>query len=252
MMPRTKHRPHVVGAKPDNTGLAAKLKPIRTQLILGAVGTALLAGGITYWAMRPPPPPARIIPKDATREQERELAANLKPGQEKQFREERRELDDARRQKAQADMAKRAAEYAGLKTQAERDAFLDKQLDEMQNRRREMEQRMLAEGRTPGQRGTPPGGGPGGPPPGAAANPAGAPAGGPPGEGGGRRGPPSEDRRNQAFRERLDNSTPAERAQMQQMFDALRKRAEAKGISMGGPGGGGGGFGGGRRGGGGR
>ncbi|MFW5857855.1 MAG: hypothetical protein ACOCX4_08255 [Planctomycetota bacterium] len=110
-------------------------------------------------------------------------------------------------------------------SEAERDAELDRRIDEMQarmaERRKEMEARR-AERESRGDAG------------GDADNRR------PEGErrhGDGERQPPTEEERLSRFREfRLDDTTPEERAMQQAYFEALRKRMEARGIEMRGPG----------------
>lgn len=128
-----------------------------------------------------------------------------------------------RREEFQQRMQADIKAYFAL-SEADRVAFLDKKLDEMEARRAEHEKRRAEEeknGAKPGE------GGPGEAKPGEAK----------PGEGGPPRNRSENDRLNR-LRERLDESSPSERAERQAYFDAMRQRAQERGVSMPGPGGG--------------
>ncbi len=91
----------------------------------------------------------------------------------------------------------------------ERVAMLDKQIDQMENWRKQREK----SGK----------GGPGGGPPG------GGPRGGPPGGGGG-------NRENEMRKRMLDSTSPQQRAMFGQYFDDMNKRRQERGLpTMGGP-----------------
>lgn len=156
--------------------------------------------------------------------------------------EQRHELMQNVRSTMEAQMDKRMDEYftAGEK---EKQAILDRHIDEMQARMKEMEQRRArwnrdgtARSADRGQPSGPPGGGAGG---GGAANavasgaPAAgnAPSGGP--SWGDRRGPPTRQER-KMFMESRD---PDKMARRMAYFAAIRQRAEQRGIQMPWPGG---------------
>lgn len=156
---------------------------------------------------------------------------------------EREKLRDGMRELFQAQMEEHVVEYENA-AEADKDAILDKHIDEMVARRKEWEKRRAereAQGGQGGQNGpgTPPTGGPNaGNGPGGREGDA-ANAGGP----GGRRGPQSIEERKQREEGRNADSD----VRRIRYFRALRERAQKRGIDMGrGPGGFGGGPGGGR------
>ena len=98
----------------------------------------------------------------------------------------------------------------------QRKAALDRQIDEMESRRRQMTERFAKAGGPPG--GGPPGGGPGF-------------GGGPPGGGpGGNRGATDPQRRMEMTRRMLDNTTPEDRAMMSEYMRQVQDRRRERGM----------------------
>ncbi|MCA9184909.1 MAG: hypothetical protein R3E01_03270 [Pirellulaceae bacterium] len=95
----------------------------------------------------------------------------------------------------------------------QRRAYLDQQIHEMEQRRRQFASRANGAGRA----GSPQGRGGGGR------------GWGGPGQGGGR-GPRTDEQRDDFKRRRLDSTTPKQRAQMSEYFAALRERREQLGL----------------------
>lgn len=144
---------------------------------------------------------------------------------------QRHELWQNVRTVMEARMDQRMNEYFSA-SEGQRQAILDRHIDEMQVRMKEFEQRRAqwereraAQGGSPGQSN---GGGA------STAAGSGGPEGGPPGFGprgdgpGGRSGPPSRDERKM----RSESRDPDRMAQHMAYFTALRKRAEERGIQM--------------------
>ncbi len=149
-------------------------------------------------------------------QQIRQAMAELTPAQ-------REEAGRAMWQQRQRQMQRTAAIYAALPPD-QKQAFLDKQIDEMERRRQEMEaaRQQAAQGGAAGSQGDGQGGrgrGPG------ASNPNGNVAG--------------QQRANRRM-QMLDSSTPADRAQMHNYFQALQGQYAQRGMQP--PGGRGGGF----------
>jgi hypothetical protein len=166
--------------------------------------------------------------------------------------EQRRAAFDNMRELFEKTMDDHASEYASAKTEAEKQAVLDKHLAEIQEHAKEWEKdreewrkRREKERAAGGEKGTgPEAGGPGGkpgdpPPPG---------QGGPDGRRGGRMGNMSTQER----KARSESRDPDKMARRMAYFNAVRKRADEKGVKLpfggmgggrgpGGQGGGGGG-----------
>jgi hypothetical protein len=159
----------------------------------------------------------------------REARDNLTDDQRKVLDEDIRKQMEARFLEREKSQLPDARAFRELQSQAEKDAFLDQKLAEMQQRREEMRARWAANGGG-GGRGGPGGfggfGGPGGP-------------GGP----GQRWGGENADQR---MKDRLDQMPPEDRADMRAYRQAMQARGAATGMGFGGRGGGGGGGGGGR------
>lgn len=208
------------------------------------VGVALLvAGGLAFGAHQawreaqktpslplplPDPEAMRAEMEGLTPEQRREKMREHMTQRRQQMEaltpEERQVMRDAMRRQGEERMQKQVADYFAMDAE-DRLAFLDRQLDAMQNRR-----------------------GPGGPPPDGQRPPR-AEGQRPPREGNAegaagenrpRRGPPTQEQRNSFMRERLESTDPVDRAKQERYFADLRARAAERGIEMrGGPGGGG-------------
>jgi len=140
----------------------------------------------------------------------RDVAEKLTPAQQRELR----QGSDRGR-----GFERRISEYFALPPE-QRIAALDKQIDEFENMRKEWEKR-----RAQGNNGQARGGGGGG----GAGNVSA--AGGGPGNWGDRGNQPREQRsRSDRLRERLDSSTPQERAQMAEYFTQMQDRRKARGL----------------------
>ena len=150
--------------------------------------------------------------------QQREAAmTELRTEMEKLTDEQRRQVMRSMGNNFRERMQATIKEYRALPKE-NRTAFLDQQIDEMEQRRVQFQRAG--------------GGGPGG----------GAPRGGPPRAGGngnnGRdRGPPSPERRLEWRRNMLAETTPQERAEAEMFFSDLNERREQRGLEPMGPGG---------------
>ncbi|MBN1488448.1 MAG: hypothetical protein JXA69_00905 [Phycisphaerae bacterium] len=158
--------------------------------------------------------------------------------------EQQHELRENAREVMDAQIEQRLDEYF-VASQDQRKMILDRQLDEMQSRMKEWQQRRTErerDGAPQGERPRPSGAAPAAEPGSPGTTPQARP--GPDdrsGRFGDRRGPPTQEQRKM----RSESRDPDQRARRMAYFTALRKRAEERGIQMpffgGGPGGGPGG-----------
>ena len=204
--------------KPAETP-AADPKPRRRRRRWLLALLLLLGLGGLGWAVRPDPHLARA------RELQKELfsreAKNLPPDQRKTkfeaYRNEMKQLTDAQKRELFAPMRERQkaqmARYFAMSPQ-EKVRYLDEQVDRSERVRKEREQRARATG---GQ----PGGGPGG-------GFGFGPGGGPGGKAGGT--PPSAADIEKRRKQRLDDTTPEERAQRDQFRRDLDARRRQRGL----------------------
>lgn len=187
-------------------------KSKRTRVIAIVAGLALLLGGGVTWALWPKNPRDIIAQLD---NDPRKVWQAVEDG--KISRDDARE---AMRERFEAEETKRVDEFFALPPGPQRDKYLDQQIDEMQKRMREWQQR-------------------------ASTQPTSRPA-------RDRDGPssrPSDVERQRRMAERDDRTPPAQRAKRVEFRAAMMKRMQERGIQP--PGGrwGGGGPGGGRGGG---
>jgi hypothetical protein len=204
----------------------------KKKISIGLV-TFLIIGLGAAWALgyfhRTDPALAEL---NQLRDQMRNAAGADRPAMFQQFRDkmdglteaQRKEFRDTNRGQFRQDAAKRMGEFFAM-TPADQKKRLDEIIDQMQKRQKER----AANGGGPG------GGGPGG---GGMFAGGGGPGGG--GRGGGRQNM-TDGQREQARKDRLDNTNPAERAQMDKFRAMLGDRMQQRGMS---PPTGGGGFGG--------
>jgi hypothetical protein len=193
----------------------------------GLAGLFLLLLGAGWWAVRPDPELARA------RQLQQELFAERPPGPPtedrkakfKEFRDTMAKLSDGQKRELFEPMRQKSREefdrYFTLGKQ-EKVQYLDRLIDRSEKMRKDIEQKQKAGGQ-PGGRGF------------------GAPGGfGPPG--GKAKGPPDPDRIEERKKQRLDKSTPEERAKRDQFRHDMDARRKQRGL----PAGGGRGFGPGR------
>jgi hypothetical protein len=202
---------------------AADKKPRRRKRWLLLLLLLLFLIGGTVWATRPDPHLARA--KELQAELFSPEAKNLSPEDRKakfeQYRaevknltpEQKKELSEPMRAKMRADLER----YHAM-SQEEKARHLDEVIDRSEKMRKEREQRAKANGGQPG------GGGPGGGGP--RGGPGGGPGGGPNGPGGSRTAADIEKRR----KERLDQSTPEERAMRDEFRRDLEARRKQRGL----------------------
>lgn len=198
---------------------------------IGIVLIALVGGAVWAFWSGPDPQVEKVkqLQQEAMKappEKRQEMFAQVRTQME-QLKPEQREMvfHDMRAQFEQR-MQQEIKGYFALPPQ-QRVAYLDKQIDEMEKRRKEMEarrpqgqQQRTGQGQAGGQRGGQGGGAQGG----------GAQGGR--GGGGGRGGSSAE--RMQRRKARLDQESAVDRAQRHAYFDDLRKRREQRGLSGGG------------------
>lgn len=150
--------------------------------------------------------------------------------------EQRHQVWENAREAMEARMDERIDTYFAAKTDLEKQAVLDRDLDEMQahmkewqQRRAQWQQQRAAQGGSGGSAGRPSagpgGGGPGGGP---------GPAGGPSVSGGGDRrgGPGGHQHSRQERKTRSESRDPNKRAQRMAYFTAMGQRAQQRGLSM--------------------
>jgi hypothetical protein len=179
--------------------------PTRKRMVTAAAVLAALLIGLLLWHFRPDPQVARA------RELARAASENVDPAERRrrweEFNRAQRQLSPAQRREVFGDFRKRRQaeldRYFKM-SKAEKTRWLDQQIDRMEQLRRAGQ----ANGRPPGQ-GRPPG--PGGPP------------------GQGRPNLSAEDRENRR-KQRLDSTTPEERAQRDQIRKDLALRRAQRGL----------------------
>jgi hypothetical protein len=216
------------------------------KVVFAAVGVVVVAGAVLGAVTRSRSGRSKgALPKDLVQAIQAESSdphkimetvheAMSRPGL---TEEQRHELWQSARTAMEAQLDKRIDEYFAA-SDSQKQAILDRQIDEMQARMKEWQQRR-AQWEQQGQQGRPgsarpdgggrgggsaaSGGGTGGPP--GAAPGAGGPPGGPRGD---RHGPPSREERMRHTQAR----NPDQAARRLAYFTAVRKRAEQRGIQM--------------------
>ncbi|MDZ4780689.1 MAG: hypothetical protein SGJ19_10585 [Planctomycetia bacterium] len=193
-----------------------------------AITLLLVLGGAWYWfRVDPELAKARALQsqlaalgENASWDERRVLMEQMRGQMEQLTDEQRRELFQNMRAPFQERMRAAVDGYFAV-PDAQRRAYLDQQIREMEKRRAEMQQRFAqrppsGENRGPNGGGFPGGGGRGGPPSGDTRDGGRGGAGG--GPGGGRE------------RAMLDHSTPTERARSTEYFSAMEKRRKELGL----------------------
>jgi hypothetical protein len=211
----------------------------KTQRIIAVSSVAVVISGLMYWLFAgdnvPQPDPKKADSKQVANYLASDSFGKLKGEQKMAYMDELRKRSDfqgppkglnpAQEEKIRQNMGdafrdrmeKEMEAYAKM-TPAEQTAFMDKKIDEMQERRKNMPTGATSQPGGPGpdrMGGPPPSGGPGGGPGG---------PGGPPGGG----GTAGRDR----MRGMLSNTTPKQRATMMKFMDAMRQRMKERGIEM--------------------
>lgn len=212
---------------------AAEGSSITKRIIAIAVVAILLLGGAVWAFLRNQPDPqvekvkqmqAEMFKEDMTPEQRRENFQLVHQEMEKLTPEQREQVHQEGRERFERRMDEQIVAYYALPAE-QRVAYLDKQIQEMEQHRKEWESHR-------GQ------GGPFGPPPGGAGGPPGG-AGGPPGGPGGPQaggGPPtpprdnSSEARQQRRNQRLDRSTAEQRSLRSAYFAEMQKRRTELGL----------------------
>ena len=199
----------------------------RTAWLAGLCFVVLLAVacGLGWWLINGADPRVAHVEQlqqelatlgnDSDPQVRREKFAELRREMEALPDSQRQELRESMGQMFQQRMADQVHRFNQL-APAERTAFLDAEIDRMEKMR-------AAGGGRPGGPGRPPGSGR---PTGMAGGPGG---GGGPGQGG-PRGPRSEEQRDARRRNRLDNSSPEQRAEFAVYIEAMRERRKARGL----------------------
>jgi hypothetical protein len=209
-------------------------KPTRRQWIALAALLVLLLTAVTAWAAWPNGKVKRA--KQLQQELTGPLAQSLPPEERRQkwqeYRETTKQLTPAQRRELTAERDKRRRDemtrYFSLSA-AEKTRYLDERIAQTEQRRQARE----AQGGTNGG----PGGGPGGGPRGATGGPAGGPGTGGPAANNPQDVGSSKQARDQWRMDRLDSTTPADRAQMTQFMADLNARRAQLGLPTRGPGG---------------
>ena len=189
----------------------------RKQVLVGVATLALLlvsAAGWYWWKSARDLELARQLQADVFSQETRSLPEEERRAKFTEYRKQYERLsDDQKRQLRrqshsgmQQRMTERIDQFFAL-PQPQRVAFLDKQINEMEKRRKQFSSRSIQQG---------PGGRPDF------------------GRGRGNRGNSSQaergERRDRWRRERLDHSTPEQRAKFAEYIEALRKRREQRGT----------------------
>ncbi len=197
-----------------------------------AITLLLVLGGAAWYWFRTDPELAKArelqsqlaaLGENASWDQRRALMEQMRGQMDQLSDDQRRELFRDMRAPMQERMRATVDGYFAV-PEAQRRAYLDQQIREMEKRRAEMQQRFAqrqasGESRGPDGGGFPGGGGRGGPPNGEGRD------GGPGGRGGPGGGPGGG--RERAM---LDNSTPTERARSTEYFSAMEKRRKELGL----------------------
>jgi hypothetical protein len=189
----------------------------RRRLVAAAALLLLLAGiGAAVWLLWPDAhlAHAQELRRQLADESARTLSADQRRDLRRQLGEEMRQLSPDQRRKLWGDQRGRFKEQLDKffkMSKQEQTAFLDQQIDRMEQARRQRERERAGQGHGGGQQ----------------ANGA--------GFGGWR--PTGPDERERRRRERLDQATPEERAQFAEFFQQLNARRQQRGIPGGGFGG---------------
>ncbi len=204
----------------------------RKHWIISVCLLLILAAGLA-WALYPRQSPyvnqaqqlaSKMMDENLTDEQRQAVREEMRQMRDRLPEEERGEVFRAMGEQFRQRMDEHLREFAAI-PEDQRDEFLDRDIDRMEQMRRDFEKRRAERGSEGGRDG---GGGPPGPGFGR-----GGPPGGGPGAGRGdrgNRGPRSEEDREDWRRRRLDNSTPEQRALMTEYFKALAERRKERGL----------------------
>ena len=200
-------------------------------MVVTVIIAALVACGLGWWFLVRNDHQLEVVRQlqaDAFRRENRDLSEEQRRAKFQQYREaydklseaQQRALRQERSRGMQGRMTGQIRTYFEL-PEPQRVAFLDKQINEIEKRRREFANR----GRDGGSRAERSRGGPGGPAAG---------RGGPPGSSRGNLENNSDadrqERRDQWRRRFLDHTTPKQRAEMAEFMSALRERREQRGL----------------------
>lgn len=193
-----------------------KKKNVFAVLLLLAVASGL---AWAYWPAGPDPQIAKVAElqelafkpdSKATPEERRKTFEALRTEAEKLTPEQRGELMRTNPPPFMREMQKTINDFAEL-PEEKRKEFLDKHIDRMEARRKEMQKRFADRGA---------GGAPGGGPPG----------GGPPGGGRGGFGGMDPQRRQEMQKKMLDNTSPDDRAKFGLFFREMTQRRQERGM----------------------
>jgi hypothetical protein len=205
----------------------------RTKWWVLVVVLAMAAGGATwaFWPNGEQGPSKEVVALQDQMQKLRETGANLNAQQRDALRgqirqqiealppEQRRQLFESGRERFRQQMMQHIDEYLNVPP-AQRNAILDRHIDEMEQRMRQWRQSRGQGGPRPGA-----GRGPGGPPGPrvASAGSIGRPR--------GPRGPAfTPEQRNERRRRRLDATTPEQRAKVSEYIRAIRERRKERGL----------------------
>lgn len=197
----------------------------RTLVVSVVILLLIVCTTWAFWPRSAVDPVKAILQKHAqvngprTPQQREEMRAEMKQLTEEQ----RRQVWEARMDYRMRQMQRDAAAYAALRAD-QRQAFLDKKIEEMEKRRQEWAASRQQDGGAGG-----PGAGGGGPGGGSGNGQQGGP-------GGGRGRDATGQRQVQRIAAMMDKSTPMERAQLQQYMSDMSNRRQQSGLSGGGMG----------------
>lgn len=194
-----------------------KKKNVLAVLLLLAV---FAVAAWAFWPAGPDPQLAKVAAlqeqafkpdSKATPEERRKTFEELRTEAEKLTPEQRGELMRTNPPPFMREMQKTISDFAEL-PENKRKEFLDKHIDRMESRRKEMQKRFADRGAA----------GPGGPP--------GGPGGGPPGGGRGGFGGNDPQRRQEMQKKMLDNTSPDDRAKFGLFFREMAQRRQERGM----------------------
>jgi hypothetical protein len=180
--------------------------------IIGGVVLVLVVGLVAWFLWPSRLAKARELRNELTGPNARTMDPQERRQKWEQFRREQEQLSPAERKELWADVRQKRLEemkrYSAM-SPAEKTAYLDERINRMEQMRKQREAAQKAQG-APGGTG--------------AANVSGAAPPGPPG------GPRSQEERERLRKERLDDSTPEERAMRDQYFKDLQARRAQRGL----------------------
>jgi cobalamin biosynthesis protein CobT len=186
----------------------------KQKIIIGGVVILLIGGGVWAWMSRPDPQMekvkqmgAELFAGNKTPEQRRQQFELIRQEAEKLTPSQQQELRELGRQQFERRMDQQIAKYFAMPP-AERTAYLDKQIQEQEKRRKEWESRRPQSNASGGQGG-----------------------GGPPGNAGGPRPQNNNaDERAQRRGQWMDNSTAQQRSMRSSYMADMRKRRIELGL----------------------